>query len=172
MNRHTVVSMLIVGLATPVSAQLAAPTGGSGVAATSSAPSRIVEECDYDSCSLRVTLRMTGWALVQGKDSRRIGNLGMFSGANVENLVRTVPEAADQARRFRRSHRQSTAMIWGGVIAAVAGTAIATRDEGNAGGVGLTVAGVTLSAVGSWRFGRSFDHLSQSLWLFNRSLKR
>ena len=171
MNRHMILPMLIVSLAVPAGAQLSTTASETGVAAERSSESRAAGACDYDSCSLRVTLRMTGWALAQGMDSRKIGNLGMFSGANVEQMVKDVPEAAGLARHFRREHRQSTAMIWGGVIAAVAGTGLATRDKGNPGGVALTVGGLALSTVGSWKFARSFDHLSQSLWLYNRSLK-
>ena len=172
MNRHMILPMLIVSLTGPAGAQVSATASESGAAAVRASYSPAEGACDYDSCSLRVTLRMTGWTLVQGMDSRKIGNLGMFSGANVEQMVKDVPEAADLARRFRREHRRSTAMIWGGVIAAVAGTSIATRDEDNPGGIALTVGGLALSTVGSWKFGRSFDHLSQSLWLYNRSLKR
>ena len=83
------------------------------------------EACDYDRCALRFTLGFGSWSILQGIDNRKVGRLGMFRGPNVEKLVQSVPEAAEEARRFRRGYAQASTLIWGGAALAVAGSGLA-----------------------------------------------
>ena len=138
--------------------------------ATTQSPGQ--EACDYDRCALRFTLGFGSWSVVQGMDSKKVGRLGMFRGPDVAKLVATVPEAAEEARRFQQGYARSSAFIWGGAALAVIGSGLAAGNDGHPVAVGLSVTGVVLMTYGAWSHGRSFNQLSRGLWLYNRSLSR
>lgn len=128
--------------------------------------------CDYDKCALRLTLGLGSWKLVQGADAKKIGELGYFSGPNIERFVRDDPKAVETARQFRSSYRVSSGLVWGGGLIATGGVGFATANNGSHAAIGVGVTGLAILAYGVWRHGKSFDLLSQTVWLYNRSLKR
>lgn len=128
--------------------------------------------CDYDRCALRFTQGFGGWRLVQGATDKKIGDLGYFSGPDIEQLVRDVPEASEAARKFRSTYRVSSALLWGGGLIAATGVGFATANNGDHAAIGIGAAGLAIMAYGVYRHGQSFDLLSRSIWLYNRSLKR
>lgn len=130
------------------------------------------ESCDYDRCALRLTLRMGTWRIVQGVENRKVGEFGLFIGTDISPLMKSVPEAADEARRFKRSYRVSSSAIWGGALVSLIGIGVAVANNGNHWALAAATAGVAVSTYGGWQHGKSFDLLSRSIWLYNRSLQR
>ena len=172
MKRILAVACLMIGSTMPLDGQ--EPESGS--LPSGAAPATIhaggSEPCDYDRCALRFTLGFGSWGIAQGMESRSVGKLGMFRGPNVANLVATVPEAAEEARRFQRGYARSSAFLWGGAALAVIGAGLAAGNDGHPVALGLSVSGAALMTYGAWRHGRSFNQLSRALWLYNRSLSR
>jgi hypothetical protein len=172
MNRILAVACLMLGSSMTLDGQQSENGAIPKLAAPASTRSAIPERCDYDRCALRFTLGFGSWSVVQGIDSRRVGRLGMFRGPDVANLVATVPEAAEEARRFQQGYARSSAFLWGGAALAVIGSGLAAGNDGHPLAVGLSVSGVVLMTYGAWSHGRSFNQLSRALWLYNRSLSR
>ena len=144
----------------------------SAMAASTTTQSLSSEPCAYDRCALRFTLGFGSWSVVQGIDSRKVGRLGMFRGPDVAKLVATVPEAAEEARRFQRGYARSSAILWGGAALAVIGSGLAAANDGHPAAIGLGFSGVALMTYAAWSHGKSFNQLSRALWLYNRSLSR
>jgi hypothetical protein len=128
--------------------------------------------CDYDSCALRLTLGFGGMHVMQGVSDKKIGDIGYFSAPDIEKLVHEVPEAADAARQFRSSYRASSVLVWAGGLVAATGVGFATANNGHSVALGVGATGLAVMAYGVYRHGRSFDLLSRSIWLYNKSLKR
>ena len=172
MKRILAVACLMIGSTMPLDGQESESGGLPSRAAPATAHSEGSEACDYDRCALRFTLGFGSWSIVQGMDSRNVGRLGMFRGPKVANLVATVPDAAEEARRFERGYARSSALLWGGAAITVIGAGLAAGNDGHPVAMGLSVSGAALMTYGAWRHGRSFNHLSRALWLYNRSLGR
>ncbi|MEJ7759569.1 MAG: hypothetical protein WKF55_08235 [Gemmatimonadaceae bacterium] len=168
MKKTTLLPIFALFIAIPGSAQMS--DGGSSLLTKNNlnAP----QACDYDRCALRFTLRMGSWRVVQGADDRKVGEFTLFTGTDLSSLMTSVPEAADEARRFKRSHRASSSALWGGAVVSVIGIGISVANHGNNLALGAAVAGVAVSTYGGWRHSKSFDLLSRSIWLYNRSLGR
>ena len=171
MKRILAVAAMLLGNAMTIDGQETPAVISQQVVAgrsTASAPA----DCDYDRCSLRFTLGFGSWSIVQGAEEKKVGRIGAFRGPDVAKLVATVPEAAEEARRFRKGYSRSSAMIWGGSALTLLGVGLAAGNDGNPVAVGLGVAGAAAMTYGAWNHGISFNHLSRALWLYNRSLRR
>lgn len=172
MKKILVAACLLTGHTMTLEAQKPLAGAAQRLAVSNPTEPPTAEACDYDRCSLRFTLGFGSWSVVQGIDNKKVGRLGMFRGPSVEKLVEAVPEAADEARRFRRGYATSSAFLWGGAAITVLGSALAAGNDGNPIAVGLTLSGLGMMTYGAWSHGKSFNSLSRSLWLYNRSLKR
>jgi hypothetical protein len=172
MKRTTFIACLLLGQAMTADGQQPGTPAGQQLAASGKSQPTAADQCNYDRCALRFTLGFGSWSVVQGIDSRKVGRLGMFRGPNVERLVMAVPEAASEARRFRRGYARSSALLWGGAALVLIGTGVAADNDGNAMAIGLGATGLAAMAYGAWSHGNSFNRLSRSLWLYNRSLQR
>jgi hypothetical protein len=133
--------------------------------------SEVTSPCTYDKCALRFTLGFGKWRLLQGANDKKIGDLGYFTGPNVEQLVSDVPDAAEAARLFRSSYRTSSALVWGGALLTLVAGGAATANDGNPVALAVGTGGLATVFYGAWRHGKSFDLLSRSIWLYNRSLR-
>ena len=172
MNRILAVACLIIGSTMTVDGQEPQVNAKPELEASTTTSSLGSEPCAYDRCALRFTLGFGSWSVVQGIDSRKVGRLGMFRGPDVAKLVATVPEAAEEARRFQRGYARSSAFLWAGAGLAVIGSGLAAANDGHPAAVGLGFSGVALMTYAAWSHGRSFNQLSRALWLYNRSLTR
>jgi hypothetical protein len=171
MKRTLAVAALLLGNAMTIDGQEARVEVSQQVAARGSAGA-MPADCDYDRCSLRFTMGFGSWSVLQGAEAKRVGRISGFQVPDIARLVETVPEASEEAKSFRRDYRRSMAMIWGGSALTLLGVGLAAGNDAHPLAVGLSLGGVAAMTYGAWGHGRSFDHLSRSLWLFNRSLRR
>lgn len=133
-----------------------------------------VFNCPYDRCAVRIEHRFWGTRLVQGVDSRYIGNLGT-SGPRVsifdsspDERVRSSYEAFLVHRRSARSIRFLSLGLYLG-----AGTLFAT-SEGKAAqiaGTGLLVLGNWVGHSAMYAEGEASAALDLAIWHYNRGLK-
>jgi hypothetical protein len=173
MTRTVIFTVITMSLsALPSSAQQVTESANNTVMRISNADSKPAAACDYNRCALRFTLGWGNWRIVQGADNLKLGDVGFLTGFNLEPLVKDVPEAAQAAREFRSSYRRSSALIWGGAIVSTVAVGVAAGTHGNPAALTVGVGGLAAMAYGTWLHGKSFDLLSRSMWIYNRSLQR
>lgn len=137
---------------------------------------RAQEACTFDRCALRIQSRFfSGERIVQGVTARRVARLGLFA-PHIEPLA----TAGDSARRhyvaFRHSHNRAGAFLLIGAVASTAAAFIILGDDNFPNNTPSTSAwvlaggGLVFSFAGAINLMSGRDHLSQSIWFYNRSL--
>jgi hypothetical protein len=161
MLRRVILSLAVLVLALPVSAQSAAP---------STPPS-----CTYATCALRLENGgFSGPRIRTGIDgaARRVG----FMGTGIVDAVRDNPVALTEAQLGHRHQRRGrliglvttgAALAW--VIAAGQSDRDATRLASVYGGVSLSVIGGVVSGA---QLAKADQRFSRAVWLYNRDLPR
>ena len=129
------------------------------------------DSCTWDTCALRLRPALFGRQIVRGQESIKVAGVGFIAGPI--GLFRDAPDSVRvHYDAFRRGHNTAAALVLAGLTGLIASTAVFANDgdDGLAAGLlvasfGFTVAGIVVSM-------RAEDHLSRTLWWFNRGLPR
>jgi len=128
--------------------------------------------CDYNACALRLKISWGNRLIIRGEQEQRVGKLGMFSSTNLESIVASSPEAASEARMFRKNYRPGEIFLFLGVFTMVFSASVASGSDSAVGPVAGVAVGSAMLFYGVFQRVRAENALSKTIWLYNRSLQR
>ena len=125
--------------------------------------------CDvYDNCALRVQHRFFSDKVVRGTESIHVARIG-FGTPPLEDLFTRSDSAAVSFDQFRTDHSRSVWLTVLGGIEFIGG--IVAESQGNDDlAVGLSIGGTIIEVAATIFRTRANEHLSNSIWWYNRSL--
>jgi len=157
-----------IGHAAPTAA---APGSGttviSGRASAASDSSR-----NYDAQALRFETHWGSAEIIRGADGLVIGTVGWFRDFDVERLVASSPQAATEARGFKKDNFRVSLVGGIGALTLAAGTVITANSSNNAASPILIIAGAGAMVWGAQHLNAGYSRLSRAFWWYNRDLTR
>ncbi len=169
-----------------------AAAGGAGAQAPSPAGAAPAAPaaCTYDACALRRERVFFSERILAGARGA-VAARPRFGGAfPIDSIVRSVPEALPEARRYRREQvRGQLLSLAGGVLSLAAVIDAVNRSGGDCDAVGvgpvvacsngwrarstaLVLGGLAFSVTGGWRLQIADRSLNRAIWWYNRALPR
>lgn len=169
--------LLTIGLALGMGSQLGAQgetqdSASSGSARAEPATANAPAPCDYNACALRMKLSWGNRLIIRGEQEQRVGKVSMFSATTLESIVASSPEAAAEARVFQKNYTPGEIFSGVGVFLMVFSAAVASGSDSAIGPVAGVVVGSSMLFYGVLRHVRAENALNNTIWLYNRSLKR
>jgi hypothetical protein len=144
------------------------------VAAASSArgATRSDSSRSYDAQALRYESRWGSAVIIRGATGSVVGTAGLFRDLDVPQLVASSPQAAIEARAFRRNNVRGSLVGGLGATTVLVGAIMTSNSSNNAGTPVLMVAGAIATAWGVQHLNIGYAALSRALWWYNRDLTR
>ena len=130
------------------------------------------QERSYDESALRIDEHGGTLSLVRGRSETVVAKIGVFRAVDVATVVSPSPRAVAEAMVFQHNYRPGAWMASIGI--ATLGAAIgASRISGlnQAIPTSLTIASVSLIAVGGLKLDTAYRALARAVWWYNRDLK-
>lgn len=132
------------------------------------------QDCDYDTCALRL---QSGWRavrLVAGSEAQEISELGLFPSRDPVPLLAERSElAASLYGDFRSQQVKGSLLYVTGLGLVVASFFYYDSDGGYTdAGWGLVIGGAVVGAVGNAMQSLASDKLSRAVWEYNGTLTR
>jgi hypothetical protein len=164
---------LLLAMANHLGAQGASPHSASPPLAAAQGPlANAAPSCDYNACALRTKISRGNRLIIRGEHEERVGRLGMFSATNLESIVASSPEAAAEARVFKKNYRPGEFFSFLGAFTMVFSGSVASGSDSAFWPVTGVVVGGSMLFYGVHRHVRAQNSLSKTIWLYNGSLKR
>ncbi len=176
--------------ASAVAALAAAGAAGAQAPSPAGAAPAAPAACTYDACALRRERVFFSERILAGARGT-VAARPRFGGAfPIDSVVRAVPEALPEARRYRREQvRGQLLSLAGGVLSLAAvidavnrsggdcdavgvGPVVACSNGWRAGNTALVLGGLAFSATGGWRLQIADRALNRAIWWYNRALPR
>lgn len=167
------VSAAAAGAQTP---SRATPPVANAEAAAAAGPTRAVTASDssgtYDAQALRYESRWGTADIIRGANGPVLGTAGLFRDFDVEKLVASSPQAAIEARAFKKNNFYGSLAGGLGATTVMVGAILTANTSNNAASPVLMVAGAIATAWGVQHLNIGYAALSRAMWWYNRDLKR
>lgn len=122
--------------------------------------------------ALRFETRWGSADIIRGANGPVIGTVGWFRDFDVEKLVASSPQAAQEARVFKSNNFRGSLVGGFGALTLVVGAVVTANSSNNAASPILIIAGAGTMAWGAQHLNKGYSALSRALWWYNRDLAR